>query len=277
MGSVPKRALLAFLISVLGTSVATAAPVLAPTALPDFSGDIVGPTLTLRWAPATPSTGNPQPVQYEVEVSDLSVSQTSGKTVATTSLTLNLTDGHNYGFRVRAWQPVPSGGQFDREYSVFTELIDAWVDGTPPVPVVRVSSPRVDLGTEVGASAEGSQDGPGGPSTSGLEPEQAFSWDWGDGTPAVQGLEASHLYAKPGLFKGVLTVRDQAGNATFAPFAVTVLAPAKAASVSNAPLTRLRVVGRVVAGHRGRFEVQALERGPLRRPGPRRAADRTRR
>jgi PKD repeat protein len=41
-------------------------------------------------------------------------------------------------------------------------------------------------------------------------------WDFGDGSPPVQGLSASHVYAKPGRYLAVLTVRDdsQASNNT---------------------------------------------------------------
>ena len=206
-------------------------------------------------------------MSYDVEVTDYSTGQTTGKTVTATSLPVTLTADHQFGFRIRAWQPAPAGGQFDREYSAFTEDVRVWVDAAPPVPAVALSAGAVDLGTEVLVSAQATTDGVASPSTSGVDmgEDATFDWSWGDGSPTEHGVDSSHVYERAGTYLGRLTVRDRAGNSAEAPFQVTVRPQARIQGLAPLGLTRLRVPGRLVARRAGIVDVRASRCGPPRR------------
>lgn len=50
----------------------------------------------------------------------------------------------------------------------------------------------------------------------------AYSWDFGDGSPAASGSTANHTYAQPGSYNATLTVRDDYGLTSATSHAVTV-------------------------------------------------------
>lgn len=54
----------------------------------------------------------------------------------------------------------------------------------------------------------------------------AYSWDFGDGTPAVTGAKATHSYAAAGTYRVELTVTDDGGATAAVSKQVTVAAPA---------------------------------------------------
>jgi hypothetical protein len=60
-------------------------------------------------------------------------------------------------------------------------------------------------------------------STSGLT--GAYSWSWGDGSPASTGAAPAHSYSAPGTYQVTVTTHDNAGNESSSTRAVTITAP----------------------------------------------------
>jgi MYXO-CTERM domain-containing protein len=76
--------------------------------------------------------------------------------------------------------------------------------GAPPVAVVDVSPASAPVGTVVRASASGSQPGAGGPIVT-------TTWTFGDGSPAVTGIEQTHRYERAGSHVVRAEVVDESG------------------------------------------------------------------
>jgi hypothetical protein len=69
----------------------------------------------------------------------------------------------------------------------------------------------------------------------------AAEWDWGDGTPAVQGLQATHTYARTGAYRVSLTVTDAAGRTDLTRIVVVVVG---ARTVRGRPVVQVSRVRR---------------------------------
>ncbi|WP_370328126.1 PKD domain-containing protein [Euzebya sp.] len=86
---------------------------------------------------------------------------------------------------------------------------------TNRVPVAEPTTSCIDLQCQFDASASFDVDGE----------IVDHVWDFGDGTTA-SGVTATHAYAAAGVYEATLTVTDDDGESSIAPFKVTVQAPA---------------------------------------------------
>ena len=76
------------------------------------------------------------------------------------------------------------------------------VGDTPPVPN---AGPNTSGAWGIPIAFNGQAVEPGSSDLSTL----SFMWDWGDGTPGTGGANATHVYAKPGVYTATLTVCDE--------------------------------------------------------------------
>ncbi len=77
---------------------------------------------------------------------------------------------------------------------------------------IRVNAPPVAAAAPVPSAAPGDTvvfDGRGSRDPDGRIAEAV--WDFGDGTPPVNGLRCAHVYAAPGVYSAVLRIRDDSG------------------------------------------------------------------
>lgn len=113
----------------------------------------------------------------------------------------------------RPWSPnEPQEG--NASAPVFDSIV---LDRSAPVVGVTPTATSIVAGATVGFAVSISDQ------TSGVD-VQNVRWAYGDGSPEQTGLITSHTYAAPGTYTGSLTVTDRAGNATTAPFTVSVTA-----------------------------------------------------
>ena len=76
------------------------------------------------------------------------------------------------------------------------------VGDTPPVPN---AGPDTSGAWGIPIAFDGQAVEPGSSDLSTI----SFVWDWGDGTPGTGGANATHVYAKPGVYTATLTVCDE--------------------------------------------------------------------
>lgn len=116
-----------------------------------------------------------------------------------------------YTYRVTAVDQVDEDGSKNSNQAPVTVTSD---DQTPPVAVIN--GPAFALaGEPVAFSGAASTDNYG---------IISYSWDFGDNTEAVTGMDVTHTYAVAGEYTATLTVTDAAGNTHSAAHAVEALA-----------------------------------------------------
>lgn len=97
------------------------------------------------------------------------------------------------------------------------------LDTHPPTVGLVQSAVVVAAGLPVSLDASSSTDGTGGANDSGVL-LNGVTWTFGDGQTG-NGTSISHSYATPGVFNGVVTVTDRAGNAATKTFVVVATNP----------------------------------------------------
>jgi PKD repeat protein len=98
------------------------------------------------------------------------------------------------------------------------ELFDTWeLDLGPPPPTATANA------TPLNGTAPLTVDFTG--NATGGVPPYSFAWNFGDSSPAGAGAAVQHQYATAGVFHVSLTVRDSAGNQSYAYLTVGVVAP----------------------------------------------------
>jgi len=99
----------------------------------------------------------------------------------------------------------------------------------PPTASFTASPNPVSAGlpVSVDASASGDVDGT----------IVSYSWNFGDGSVAGSGVNASHVYMTPGVYTVTLTVVDNGGGTDAASRQVTVLAPPQTLTATSATTT----------------------------------------
>ena len=243
--------------SFAASTLASAAPVLAPGAmakLPEFS---TGQAFTVTWAAATPSAGSTAAPQYELEVTDQTTGASAIVVPAGTSYTFTspLDDGHRYSFRVRAFEIASAGGGLgglggqSKVYSEYSDAQRTVVDTNAPTIKLSLTSAVLKPNGQLVVHAAETVD-PGGVTASGVDPA-SYVWSWTDGT-TDSGPVVARTFKGPGRVAGVLRVKDRAGNQSEAPVDVSIEA---VAPVPVIRLSKLRVLGRVVSGRPSGFEL----------------------
>lgn len=137
---------------------------------------------------------------------------------------------------------VPPVGETGDEVAtaqyIVTVTAGAPAANLPPVAVIAApAAPATGVvGATINFDATGSND------PDGVAGTLQYSWNFGDGTPAVAGLMATHTFAALGAFNVVLTVTDSANATATATLPISIVAaPATplppVATITGAPIT----------------------------------------
>ncbi len=127
-----------------------------------------------------------------------------------------------------------------------TETFNVSVSNVPSGAAIYANRTVADVGVPVGFR---------GVSDNGSAPI-AYSWSFGDGSPAGSGLETSHAYAAPGVYVVTLTATDAAGDTARSSIRVAVAAdPAGLLRVapSAVPAGTAETFSEAIAGGEGPF------------------------
>lgn len=114
----------------------------------------------------------------------------------------------------------PDAGPDDHGNASAPGRATIFLDTVAPSPRVLRDAVAVLPRRAVRLDATASIDGRGGRGDSGVDPV-SMAWDLGDGLRA-RGRVVRHAYARPGRYRGTLTLRDRAGNVGRTRFAVRV-------------------------------------------------------
>lgn len=198
-------------------------------------GDNESPTL-VQPSPAMLALGAPVSLQLQASDPDVGDVLTYSATSLPNGLTLNTATGLITGAATQTGTFVVTANVTDGRGGLDTVQFN-WAVGVNPPTVSPVIAPLASLGTtgQYHASASGG----GG----GLQ----YSWSWGDGTPDTgfsSSPDASHKFAKAGVFIVTLTVRNAQGDYVSTEFVQAIATPA----IAGTPRSSSNVIEELRAG-----------------------------
>ncbi len=138
------------------------------------------------------------------------------------SYTWHFGDGSPTSSGITATHVYPTSGVFtatlqveDGRGGISTDLAAVLVEDVPPAAVITAAPNPADEGELVYFDGSGSVAGP--------YDTLVYEWNFGDGTPPLGGVSASHLYPDNGVYTATLTVTDDDGSEAVALAAITIL------------------------------------------------------
>jgi len=97
------------------------------------------------------------------------------------------------------------------------EVVQLFEEGPPRPPIADVGPNISRFGLQIGVDGSRSQDADG--------EIVSYQWDFGDGSPVVEGVTASHTYPEFGVYTVTLTVTDDEGAQAYATLSASVRDP----------------------------------------------------
>jgi PKD domain-containing protein len=123
-----------------------------------------------------------------------------------------------------------------------------------PTPVISAPG-ALGVGVAASFSAALSSDPYGGEAIVG------YSWNWGDGTPVVGGVSATHVFSAPGTYAVTLTVTDSYGVSASSTAALTVVAAPTPLAAAGRGSAAFRAHRPAVLAHLASTRLQASASG----------------